>query len=95
MRALSIVAGVALGLIAASPASAGGYYGDPYYGYCYSAPYWWGSPCKPYAYRPVGYGLAGTYDYVPGHLRGPRYRFCRTVIIETRSGQHRRVRHCH
>ena len=32
MRALSIVAGVALGLIAASPASAGGYYGGYYTG---------------------------------------------------------------
>ena len=96
MRALSIVAGVALGLIAASPASAGGYYTDPYYGYCYSAPYWWGLPCKPYAYKPVGYRyFAGTYDYVPGFLHGPRYRYCRTVIVETPSGRHRRVRHCH
>ena len=94
MRALSIVAGVALGLIAASPASAGGYYGDP--GYCPWGSYWWGPLCKPYAYKPVGYRyFAGTYDYVPGFSRGPRYRFCRTVIIETPSGQHRRVRHCH
>ena len=44
MRALSIVAGVALGLIAASPASAGGYYGGYYYGYCPWIPWWSGLP---------------------------------------------------
>ena len=96
MRALSIVAGVALGLIAASPASAGGYYGDPYYGYCYSAPYWWGLPCKPYAYKPVGYRyFAGSYDYVPGFCEGRDIGFAAPSSSRRRSGQHRRVRHCH
>ena len=43
--------------------------------------------------RPVGYRyFAGSYNYAPGFSRGPRYRFCRTVIIETPSGQHRRVK---
>ena len=95
MRAFAIVAGVALGLVAASSASAGGYYGDPNYGYCYSAPYWWGPLCKPYAYKPVGYRyFAGTYDYVP-FPNAPRHRFCRTLNVETPSGRHRRVRHCY
>jgi hypothetical protein len=95
MRALLIVAAVALGLIAASPASAGGYYAGYFYGYggCPWIPWWSGLPCKPYAYRPVSYRyIGGTYNYVPDFSR---QRFCRTVVIETPSGGHRRVRHCH
>jgi hypothetical protein len=83
MRVVLIVAGAVLGLILATPASAGGYYGGHYYGYCYWAPYWWGAPCKRYAYKPVGYRyFAGTYDYVPGYSYGPRYR--KVSVIRSR-----------
>ena len=82
MRALLIVAAVALVLIAASPASAGGYYGGYYHGFC-PWPYWWSLGCKPYAYKPVGYRYyAGSYDYLPGYSYGPRYR--KRVVLRSR-----------
>jgi hypothetical protein len=84
MRTLLIAAAVALGLIAVSPASAGGYYNGYFYGYgsCPWIPWWSGVQCKPYAYRPLGYRYyAGSYDYVPGYPYGPRYR---RIVIHSR-----------
>ena len=92
--ALLATAGIAL----ATPALAQGIYFGPGgvgigFGHGYHGGYYGGGYAPRYQYGP-GYGYEDSYAHSPGYAYSPGYRHCRTVMIETRNGNLRRVRRC-
>jgi hypothetical protein len=75
--------------IGVSPGYSDGYYNDGYapaYGYRGSG---YDGYAPAYGYRGSGYR-----NYEGSYASSPRYQRCRTVMMQTRDGQLRRVRRC-